>query len=68
MKKTANVMAFIIITGFIGAWECGNMDFKNLLLNSGITLSILFLFHILRIILKIIKILRKPKRINVKIS
>lgn len=68
MKKTANVLAFIIITGFIGTWECGNMDFKTLLLNVGITLSILFTFHLFRIIFKIIKIIRKTRRMHVKIS
>lgn len=68
MKKTANVLTFIIIAGFIGTWECGNMDFKTLLFNVGITLSILFIFHILRIISKITKIIRKQRRINVKIS
>jgi len=68
MKKTANVLAFIVIIGFIGAWECGNTDFKTLLLNTGITLTILFTFHTLRIISKIIKIIRKPKGVNVKIS
>ncbi|MEE1043467.1 MAG: hypothetical protein UH854_05835 [Clostridia bacterium] len=68
MKKTANIITFIIIIGFVGSWECGNSDFKTLLFNTGITLSLLLSFHTLRIIFEIIKILKRPKRINVKIS
>lgn len=68
MKKMANIITFIIIIGFVGSWECGNSDFKVLLLNTGVTLSILLSFHTLRIIFEIIKIIKRPKRINVKIS
>ena len=68
MKKLANVITFIVIMGFIGSWECGNTDFKTLLLNTGGTLTVLLTFHTLRIISKIIKILKRTKGINVKIS
>lgn len=68
MKKMANIITFIIIIGFVGSWECGNSDFKTLLLHTGVTLSILLSFHTLRIIFEIIKIIKRTKRINVKIS
>lgn len=68
MKKAANILTFIVIIGFVGTWECGEIDFKTLLLNVGTTLCVLFTFHLLRIISKIIQRIKKPKRINVKIS
>lgn len=75
MKKAVNVLAFIVIMGYVGSWECGNYDFKTLLLNSGLTLSVLFLFHIFRIIFDFNKELKlnkkhkiKHKKLGVKIS
>lgn len=62
MKKLINTLAFIIIIGFAGAWECGSYDFKTLLLYSGITLSVLFGFHFLRISFCIIKMICKARR------
>lgn len=71
MKKIMNVLAFILIIGFVGAWECGSYDFKTMLLNCGITLSVLLAFNIFRTVLKMkkeLKRLRKHKINHVKIS
>ena len=71
MKKIMNFVAFILIVGFVGAWECGSYDFKTLLLNCGITLSVLLAFNIFRAVINMKKELKKLKRhkINhVKIS
>ncbi len=62
MKKIINFLAFVVIVGFVGAWENGSSDFKSLLLNVGITLSTLFIFHICRFILAIIKEIKKQKK------
>lgn len=66
MKKIMNTLAFIFIIGFVGAWECGSYDFKTLLLYAGLTLSVLFLFHFLRITLYITKQIKKSKRHKLK--
>ena len=66
MKKIMNVLTFISIIGFVGAWECGAYGFKTLLLNSGITLSALFTFHVFRIILFINKELKRQKKHKIK--
>ena len=65
MKKIINVLAFIIIIGFVGAWECGNCDFKVLLFNTGVTLSVVFAFHFTRITLNFLKNLKRQKRIKI---
>lgn len=65
MKKFMNTLAFILIIGFAGAWECGSYDFKTFLFNTGITLTGLFLFHFSIITLYIIKTIRKIKRVNI---
>lgn len=62
MKKIINVLAFIIIIGFVGSWDCGNCDFKTMLLNMGVTLSMLFTFHIFRLSLIFFKAIKKSKR------
>ena len=66
MKKFINTLAFILIIGFAGAWECGNYDFKTLLFNTGITLTGLFIAHICIITMYIIRTHKKIK--SVKIS
>lgn len=66
MKKFINTLAFILIIGFVGAWECGNYDFKALLFNIGITLKALFAFHFCRITLYVIKAIRKTRRHKLK--
>lgn len=71
MKKIMNILAFILIIGFVGAWESGSCEFKTMLLNSGITLSALFGFHLFRIMLNMNKELKRLKRhkiTHVKIS
>ena len=67
MKTTINLMALICITGFAGSWEIGMYSFKTLLLNVGITLTLVFLFHICCKIIKIINI-GKPNVHRVNIS
>lgn len=62
MKKIMNVLAFILIVGFVGTWESGSCEFKTMLLNSGITLSVLFGFHLFRIMLSMSKELKRLKR------
>ena len=62
MKKTVNVLAFILIIGFIGAWDCGNCDFKTLLFNVGVTLCILFIYHFLRMCFYTSKAIRRARR------
>lgn len=62
MKKIINVSAFILIIGFAGAWESGSCDFKTMLFNSWITLSILLAFHIFRLILIVNKAIKKSKK------
>lgn len=66
MKKIVNVLAFIVIIGFVGAWECGSCDFKTMLFNSWVTLSMLFTFHIFRFLLILIKEIKKQKRHKLK--
>lgn len=66
MKKIMNVLAFIVIIGFVGAWECGNYDLKTLLFNTGVTLSLLFIFHIFRIGLNLNKELKQQKKHKIK--
>lgn len=41
MKTALNTLAFILIIGFVGSWECGNTDFRGLLFNCGVVLAIL---------------------------
>ncbi len=62
MKKIMNVLAFILIVGFVGAWESGSCEFKTMLLNSGITLSALFGFHLFWVINKMNKELKRLRR------
>ena len=62
MKKIMNVLAFILIVGFVGAWESGSCEFKTMLLNSGITLSALFGFHFFCSITKMNKELKRLRR------
>ena len=66
MKKIMNFVAFILIVGFVGAWECGSCDFKTMLLNCGITLSVLLLFHTFRTFVKMSKELKRLKRHRIK--
>lgn len=66
MKKFMNVLAFIVIIGFVGAWECGNYDSKTLLFNTGITLSLLLMFHIFRIAIILSKELKQRKKHKIK--
>ncbi len=66
MKKIMNVVAFILIIGFVGAWECGSYDFKTMLLNCGITLSVLLAFNIFRGVLNMNKELKRLKRHKIK--
>ena len=62
MKKIMNILAFILIIGFVGAWESGSCEFKTMLLNSGITLSALFGFHLFRIMANMNKELKRLRR------
>lgn len=62
MKKIINVLAFIIIIGFVGAWDSGSCDFKTMLLNTGVTLSMLFTFHIFRFSSIFLRAIKKSKR------
>ena len=62
MKKIMNILAFILIIGFVGAWESGSCEFKTMLLNSGITLSVLFGFHLFRIMANMNKELKRLRR------
>ena len=57
-----NISAFILIVGFVGAWESGDCEFKTMLLNCGVTLSALFGFHLFRIMLNMNKELKRLKR------
>ena len=57
-----NILAFILIIGFVGAWESGSCEFKTMLLNSGITLSALFGFHLFRIMANMNKELKRLRR------
>ncbi|MBR5517592.1 MAG: hypothetical protein IKV86_01025 [Clostridia bacterium] len=62
MKKIMNILAFILIVGFVGAWESGDCEFKTMLFNSGITLSVLFGFHLFCFITKMNKELKRLRR------
>ena len=66
MKKNMNLLALILIIGFVGAWECGSCNFKTMLLNVGITLSVLLAAHFVRIFFYVLKIIKKNKKQNVK--
>ena len=68
MKKLFNFVAFIIIIGLVGSWECGNSDFKTLLLNVGTVLSVVMASHYLRIIFVLSKYNKKVSKNNVIIS
>ena len=68
MKKLLNVIAFIIIMGFAGSWECGNCTFAELLKNTGTVLSALLVCHIVRIVLAFIKHNKRVGKKNVIIS
>ncbi len=65
MKKLFNTTAFIFIIGFAGSWECGNYDFREFLFNTGITLSILFLYHFCRLAVYLIKSPKKIRRVKI---
>ena len=62
MKKIMNILAFILIVGFVGTWESGGCDFKTVLLNSGITLSCLLGFHTFRTMINMKKELKRLRR------
>ena len=62
MKKLMNALAFIMIIGFTGAWEMGKCDFKTLLLNIGMTLTVLLTYHTLTFIIYLIKEIKKSKK------
>lgn len=68
MKKLFNVIAFIIIMGLVGSWECGNCTFAQLLRNSGNVLSALFVSHIIRIVFALLKHNKRVGKKNVIIS
>lgn len=68
MKKLFNVIAFIIIMGLVGSWECGNCTFAQLLKNSGNVLSVLFVSHIIRIVFALLKHNKRVGKKNVIIS
>ena len=68
MKKLFNVLAFIIIIGLVGSWECGNSDFKTLLLNVGTVLTVLMASHYLRIILVFSKYNKKMSKNKIIIN
>lgn len=68
MKKLFNVLAFIIIMGLVGSWECGNCTFAELLKNTGTVLSVLFVSHIVRIVFVLSKHNKRVGKKNVIIS
>lgn len=68
MKKLFNVLAFVIIMGLVGSWECGNCTFAELLKNTGTVLSVLFVSHIVRIVCTLSKHNKRVGKKNVIIS
>ena len=49
MKRFFNVLAFIIIVGLTGSWECGCISFRTYLYGTGSVLTVLLAMHIVRI-------------------
>ena len=68
MKKLFNVIAFIIIMGLVGSWECGNCTFAELLKNVGAVLSVLLISHFVRIAFALLKHNKRVGKKNVIIS
>ena len=62
MKKILNITAFIVIVGLVGAWECGDINFRTMLLYTGITLCFLMILHFLRFVMQINSELKKHKK------
>lgn len=66
MKTVFNAMAFILIIGFVGSWECGNTNFRELLFNCGVVLAILFLAYSYRGLRIFLRRCRTTKRAQYK--
>ena len=68
MKTILNVIAYVIIMGLAGSWECGNCTFAELLKNTGNVLSVLLVCHFLRMVLALTKHNKRVGKKNVIIS
>lgn len=46
MKRLLNVAAFLVVVWFVSAWDCGDIEFRTLLVNILNVLFVLAFSHI----------------------